>query len=275
MCWVGFSTSYSFSISRRYTYQCGDHDGGWSTATTFKSAPSLSSTDPFKVCSFPLSRLIPLITQWLSGMQALIQVRALWDRWWGEGKHMKWIGFFKWFVDCSSLIGRVWHIGDISYADDHFWDFQYTFNYFMEHIVRFRTRPLPLFFHSSGGCLLDHAVHGSPWKSRIRREGFTLLPNTKFRCLQCSFSDARCDLDLPFSSLSSHIRRESKWIAHEHVSFLRLPTCPYHQFRHRNIFSRYLLSSDFHIIGERESARFWHVWWSTTVAWGWSSKGCC
>jgi hypothetical protein len=28
----------------------------------------------------------------------------------------------------------VFHVGDISYADDHFWDFQYTWNYWFQSV---------------------------------------------------------------------------------------------------------------------------------------------
>jgi len=90
----------------RYYYICGDPSGGWSAQFSFKSAPLKASTDTFRIAIYGDMGIE-------NSQNTIHRLNKRLDA--GE-------------------IDWIYHVGDISYADKHYFNFQKTWNTWFEHI---------------------------------------------------------------------------------------------------------------------------------------------
>jgi hypothetical protein len=89
---------------QRYAYVVGDNEGGWSV--TFQFVAGTHDAEPFTI--------------------AVVGDMGI-DNSEGTANALT-------LLAVKDQIDWLWHIGDISYADDHFWDYGYTWNYFFNMI---------------------------------------------------------------------------------------------------------------------------------------------
>jgi len=90
----------------RYYYVCGDGNGGWSSEFSFKAIPPAGSTNTFRMAIYGDMGIV-------NSQKTVERVQARLQR--GE-------------------IDWVFHVGDISYADKHFLDFQKAWNTWFDRI---------------------------------------------------------------------------------------------------------------------------------------------
>jgi len=98
-----FVTLLDLAPATRYYYRCGDASGGWSAVYTFVTPPNNAQT-PFTVAIY--------------GDMGIENSQNTAD---GVNK-----------VSLNDQIDFVYHVGDISYADDHVFEFQSTWNKWAE-----------------------------------------------------------------------------------------------------------------------------------------------